>query len=445
MKGYRLLRVALLSAFCLIRAFAQNGYLFRVNYGSGYDVASRDGATIIRALTGSGTGLYVMTVPAGPLGNTVVQAVAQDPQVAHVETDASVVLPEVSAPTPATSPLPTLVDGYISSNYYGTLAWGPYINQPAASVIKVSSSHTLATGAGIVATIDTGVDYTHPALMGAIDIWLGWDFTRSISGGSENPDLPPTGTALLAQETSPILDGSGTVILNQETSPILDQTPNPVSTSTIPLEFGHGTMVAGLIHLVAPTAKIMPLKVFASDGTSTVSLVVAAIYWASDNGADVINMSFSTPQSSQELARAISYANSKGVICVAAAGNNGQQTMVYPAGYSDVIGTGSTNNSGVRSSFSNYGPVVTVAAPGEGVISTYPMNRYASGWGTSFSTPWVSGAAALLQQINSQINQTEAVQAISQAVKIGQGLGAGELDLVGACSYEARIEAPSNH
>jgi hypothetical protein len=411
-----------------------------VNYGSGYDVASRHGATITRALTGSGQGLYVMTVPPGPSGNAIVQAVEQDPQVADLEIDATVILPEVTAPSPGTSPLPTLVDGYTLSNYYGTLVWGPYINQPAASLIRVSNSHTIATGAGIVATIDTGVDATHPALMGAIDVWLGWDFTRNVPGGSEDADLSPAGGAILAQETSPILDGGGTVILNQETTPILDQAPNQVSTTAIPSEFGHGTMVAGLIHLVAPTAKIMPLKVFSSNGTSTVSLVVSAIYWAVDNGAGVINMSFSTPQSSQELAQAINYANSKGVICVAAAGNNGQQTIVYPAGYSDVIGTGSTNNSDVRSSFSNYGSV-TVAAPGEGVISTFPMDRYASGWGTSFSTAWVTGAAALLQQINTTINQSEAVQAISHAVPIGQGLGAGELDLFQACSFEAS----SNH
>jgi subtilisin family serine protease len=439
MKGYRLLRVALLSALCLIRAFAQNGYLLRVNYGSGYDVASRHGATITKALTGSGQGLYVMTVPPFPSTNAVVQAVAQDPQVANLEIDGRVELPEVSAPSRATSPLPALVDGYTSTNYYGTLAWGPYLNQPAASLVRVSNSHELATGAGIVATIDTGVDYTHPALMGAIDMWLGWDFTRNLSGGSENPDLGPTGTTILSQETSPILDSGGTLILNQETSPILDQAPNQVSSSAIPLEFGHGTMVAGLIHLVAPTAKIMPLKVFASDGTSTVSLVVTAIYWAVDNGAGVINMSFSTPQTSQELARALNYANSKGVICVAAAGNNGEQIMVYPAGYTnDVIGTGSTNNSDMKSSFSNYGPVVTVAAPGEGVISTFPMNRYASGWGTSFSTAWVSGAAALLQQISTAINQSGAVQAISHAnPTVPQGpLGVGELDLFQACSFE---------
>jgi len=260
-----------------------------------------------------------------------------------------------------------------------TLSDIDYINRPGASITHVSDSHKLATGAGSVAIIDTGVDFTHPALMGAIDLLSGWDFTRSIPGGWENTDLAPTMGAFLAQETSPILDSGGTLTLNQETSPILDQTTNKASGTTIPPDFGHGTMVAGLIHLVAPTAKIMPLKVFAPNGTSTVSLVVSAIYWAIDHGAGVINMSFSTPQSSQELARAINYAVSKGVICVAAAGNNGQQTMVYPAGYADVIGTGSTNNLDVRSSFSNYGSVVTVPAPGEGVISTFPLNRYASG------------------------------------------------------------------
>ena len=82
----------------------------------------------------------------------------------------------------------------------------------------------------------------------------------------------------------------------------------------------------------------------------------------------------------------------------------------------------------MRSSFSNYGPIATLAAPGEEVISTYPGNRYAAGWGTSFSTPLVSGAVALLLQLNPQLNQQTAAKALSQADPLAnQGLGAGEL------------------
>ena len=110
--------------------------------------------------------------------------------------------------------------------------------------------------------------------------------------------------------------------------------------------------------------------------------------------------------------------------------------MVYPAGYAGVIGVASTDNAGVRSSFSNYGPVAALAAPGEEILSTFPGNRFAAGWGTSFSAPMVSGAIALLLQINSQLNPQTAWNAITQADPLlSPGLGAGELDLLKALQY----------
>jgi thermitase len=199
-------------------------------------------------------------------------------------------------------------------------------------------------------------------------------------------------------------------------------------------------MVAGLIHLVAPAAKLMPVKVFSSNGTSTLSNVVNGIYWAVDHGANVISMSFNSTQSSSELKNAINYANSHGLICVASVGNDGKQNpSVFPAGYlSQVIGVASTNNSDIRSTFSNYGnTLVDVAAPGEGDVTLYPGNNYAEGWGTSFSAPLVAGGAALLVQLGgNHINVAQATQAILQAIPTGQGLGAGEVDLFQACLYE---------
>ncbi len=80
---------------------------------------------------------------------------------------------------------------------------------------------------------------------------------------------------------------------------------------------------------------------------------------------------------------------------------------------------------------------MTVAAPGEGAITTYPGNRYAAGWGTSFSTPLVAGGMALLAQMNYGLDQEHARAAITHAAPVGQGLGAGRLDLFPACSYQA--------
>jgi thermitase len=272
----------------------------------------------------------------------------------------------------------------------------------------------------------------------------GYDFTRNVAGGSEMADVDQSTDSILddAQSTDSILDQMAALVLNQSTTAILDQSTDSIldgNKSKLPSAFGHGTMVAGLIHLVAPAAKIMPVKVFTGAGTSTLSNIVSGIHWAVDHGADVISMSFSSTESSQELQSAIDYAHSKGVVSVAAAGNGGEQTMVYPAGYhTSVMGVASTNDQDIRSSFSNYGnALVTVAAPGEGVVTLYPGSNYAEGWGTSFSAPLVAGGAALLVQLGgNNFSEAQAAQAISQAVPTGQGLGAGELDLFQACFYE---------
>src|SRR5206468_457633 len=172
-------------------------------------------------------------------------------------------------------------------------------------------------------------------------------------------------------------------------------------------------MVAGVIHLVAPEASILPLKAFKADGSGYTSDVIRAIYRGVNSGARVLNMSFSFSSSSHELSNAIGYANKNNVICVASAGNNGQQVAVYPAGYSTmVIGVASTTNSDTRSTFSNYGtPQVWVAAPGEAIVTTYPWGTYAATWGTSFSAPFVSGAAALLLDVNTSADEADASQA----------------------------------
>src|SRR5207302_9405463 len=148
--------------------------------------------------------------------------------------------------------------------------------------------------------------------------------------------------------------------------------------------FGHGTMTAGLVHVVAPDARIMHLKAFRSDGSSNTFNIVRAIYWATEHGAKVISMSFEITQSSPALQAAINYAQSRGVICVASAGNDNWQTAVFPAGFSNVVGVGSTNPSDMKSIFSNFGSAdVKFAAPGEAVITTYPGGFYAAGWWTS--------------------------------------------------------------
>ena len=142
-----------------------------------------------------------------------------------------------------------------------------------------------------------------------------------------------------------------------------------------------------------------------------------------------MNMSFNLAAYSPEIKNAVDYATSKGAICVAAVGNDGKQALVYPAALSNVIGVASTTNTDQRSSFSNYGQgLVWVAAPGEGVVTTYPFGGYAAAWGTSFSTPLVSGTAALLLSVGSPCLPSQARQAIANAQPLTADLGNGRLD-----------------
>jgi subtilisin family serine protease len=187
-------------------------------------------------------------------------------------------------------------------------------------------------------------------------------------------------------------------------------------------------MTAGIVHLVAPTAKIMPLKAFSADGSGYVSNIIQAVYYASQHNVQVISMSFSFSPSSNEMAKAIRYANAQGIICVASAGNDGEEELVYPAALSGVMGVASTTDYDTRSSFSNYGSDVWVAAPGEGIISTYPYGTYSAGWGTSFSAPFVAGTAALLVDASPGANQKSAAAAIANAKWISSDMGNGRLD-----------------
>jgi subtilisin family serine protease len=287
-------------------------------------------------------------------------------------------------------PAPTYLTDRTPVSYYGTTVWRGYVTQPGNQLILTGQTHAAFNTAGanvIVAVIDTGVDPTHPVLMNSLV--TGYDFTRGKSGGSEDADV--------SQSTVAVLDHRMPAKVSQSTVAVLDQSSVAVLDGPQYAAFGHGTMVSGIVHLVAPQAKIMPLKSFHSDGTGYNSDILNAIYYAVNHGAKVINMSFNYSTSSQELANAVNYANSRGVICVAAAGNDGQQATVYPGALKSVIDVASTGDNDIRSTFSNYGaPPVWLAAPGEGIMTTYPFGTWAAGWGTSFSAPLVSGTAALM-------------------------------------------------
>jgi subtilisin family serine protease len=319
-------------------------------------------------------------------------------------------------------------------NYYGTTAWDGYVNQPAVQIVNLPSALSAfnVTGTGVVGVIDTGVDPTQPVLQGVLQ--QGYDFTRNQAGGSELGDINQSTMAVINRGTP-----KAPASVNQSTMAVVNQTAATDFETPQYAAFGHGTMTAGVVHLVAPTAQILPLKAFSANGTGYLSNVISAVYWGTQHGANVLSMSFDFTSYSSAMAQAINYATGHGVVAVASVGNNGQQMTVYPAGLSNVMGVASVSDADTLSTFSNYGaPPVWVAAPGEAIISTYPFATYAAGWGTSFSTPFVAGTVALmrsgtlslLQGLNTGLNQTLAAEAISHAQSgCGSNCGHGILDV----------------
>jgi subtilisin family serine protease len=360
--------------------------------------------------------LFMVETPV-PLDSATTQLLSLLPLgIVDIETDQIVQTQGATA-----GPAPSYLNDTAPYSYYGTTVWHGYVFQPGNELVRTDETHATfnVAGSGVtVAVIDTGVDPNNTVLQNSLV--TGYDFTRNQSGGSEMNDLgqsdiePPDANAQAAGVSQ-----SAVAVLDQSAVAVLDGNPQYAA-------FGHGTMTSGIVHLVAPQASIMPLKAFQSDGTGYDSDILRAIYYAVGNGAKVINMSFNYTSYSQELAKAVDYATDHGVICVAAAGNSGEQATVYPAALKNVIDVASTSDDDTPSTFSNYGaPPVWLAAPGEGVMTTYPFNTYAAGWGTSFSTPFVSGATALLVSMyTAQASTNVAASAGPQSLSVSSGVTA---------------------
>ena len=410
---------------------AQESFVLVTNPSRVQDVCGRHGLTQVNQLSSHGVFLVSSF---SPDPNTSADADVQSFEQNHV-----LAVPELSGATNAnlTQSSTSILDGLPGRTvvtYFGSDVASNYVQQPATLLIRHHDAQksTKLIGVGlVVAIIDTGVDTNHPALVGSLI--PGFNFIANTDGASELTDLSPDIAAALTQSSTSILDGQNLVQLNPSTLAILSQSSTSILDGP-PHAFGHGTMTAGLVHLIAPGASIMPLKAFAGDGTSDVYNILRAIYYAVDHGANIISMSFEINQSSPALQAAIQYALSNNVVVVASSGNDGQQALVYPAAYNSVIGVGSTDNSDSKSSFTNFGTnAVFVAAPGEGIITTYPGGNYAAGWGTSFSAPIVAGEAALVLQGRPTYKPGDIGNAISRAVSVQQ-MGHGRIDLCLALS-----------
>ena len=414
-------------------AAAQNRYIVRSTGGlsSVLNLCNLLGCQVQGGLDGSVGQNFLVTSTGDLLADIVNGALTLvESLLGIVSVEADHLLP---IPQPRLSSIPSGLYDTAPVNYYGTTVWHGYAAQPAAHIIRLQDAQNgfRIGGTGIVAVVDTGVDVNHPALQAVL--LPGYDFTRNQPGASEWLDVTGmqsgyTGTAAQNQQPG-YVQQSTAAVLDQSTAAVLDGSPY--------VAFGHGTMTAGCVHLVAPKAKILPLKAFSSNGSGYLSNIVAALYYAVQHQANVVNMSFDLTSSSPSLTQAASYANKAGVVLVAAAGNESTSAAVYPAALNNyVVGVASTTNWDSRSSFSNFGSTdVWIAAPGENIVTFYPGDTYASASGTSFSSPFTAGTVALmLGAKSSSLNQSQASSALSHAIHLTPDLNHGRLDVYQAVS-----------
>ena len=250
----------------------------------------------------------------------------------------------------------------------------------AGEVIGLAEAHEVTTGREdvIIAVLDTGVDPAHPEYA-----WLlpGFDFVD-------------------------ILDGADTFLGDR-----VDADPDPTDPGV-----GHGSHVTGILTAkgarmargMAPGCRILPVRVLGAMrqdgrviGAGLVDNINTGIKWAVDHGADVINMSLGIRHEGGGLPHVdvVRYAESKGVSVIAAAGNDGTDTLYYPGALPGVLAVGAVDQDGSVAPYSTWGAQVDIVAPGTEIWSSWLDAGYAFATGTSQATPFVTGAAALCQSL----------------------------------------------
>lgn len=205
---------------------------------------------------------------------------------------------------------------------------------------------------------------------------------------------------------------------------------------------GHGTGVAGTAAMVGNNgtgstgvawgAKIMPVRISAPDGYAYWSTVAQGVYWAADNGAKVVNISYNGVSGSSTVQSAAQYLRNKGGVVVVAAGNSGGLESI--AANDALLTVSATDSNDARASFSSYGDYVDLAAPGVSIYSTTSAGSYANWSGTSFSSPVTAGVVALMMSANSKLGSADIERILkSTAVDLGSAgadpyFGAGRVD-----------------
>ncbi len=381
-------------------------------YQSGCSAADRNQVahicSAVASREGYGGAFHVLRLPRGRDARGLAALLRNDPRVRFVEPNG-----KVAALAVATDPYFSPYQWNLSDNGFG---------------IHVPAAWDRTTGIGsTVAIVDTGIAY------------------ENYNGFTQVPELAQTRFA------------TGWDFVNNDAHPNDDN--------------GHGTHVAGIIAAgsnngigvigIAPDARLLPVKVLGADGTGPTSALADGIRYAADHGADVINISLGTSQASDALKEAVQYARDKGVLIVAAAGNDGSATPVYPAGYPGVISVGATRFDGQRAYYSNFGPTLTVVAPGgdpnvdqnndgfpDGILEqTFSRDRanqfgFYFKAGTSQAAPHVSGVAALVLSVHPEFTPDKVVEAITRtATDLGapgrdDQFGYGLVNAAAAVSYD---------
>jgi thermitase len=251
----------------------------------------------------------------------------------------------------------------------------------AGRAIGLAEAHHITRGSDSVtiAVLDTGIDATHPEY--AARLADGFDFVDIIDGADDFLG------DRLAADTDPTDPG-----------------------------VGHGSHVTGILVArgermatgVAPQCRVLPVRVLGAlrqgdkvIGAGLVDNINAGIKWAVDHGADVINMSLGIRHEGGGLPHTdvIQYAERRGVTVVAAAGNDGGDTLYYPGALPGVIAVGAADRTGEVAAYSTWGAQVDIVAPGTEIWSSWLDGGYAFATGTSQATPFVAGAAALCRSL----------------------------------------------
>ncbi len=359
-----------------------NEFIVRMRAGFAIEALVADYSAQI--LKESATGLYLIRTPLGTDDAEIEATLEADPRVSMAEHNRLEAPPEGG-----------------SRSFLLRVQPPDFEQQPARAMLGLPQAQALNRGAGVtVAVLDTGV-----AWRGALVPMLRGDGFNFIDNNDDTSEVEMG------------LDTSGDGVIDGD--------------------YGHGTMVANLIAMVAPEAHILPIKVLDSDGVGSSFTLADGIRWAMQRHADVINLSLASPDNSAFVQEAIQDARGQGIVIVAAVGNQGLSAPFYPAALPGVVAVAATDSADHLASFSDFGGYVAVCAPGVDVVSLDADGFYASGSGTSFAAPLVSGLAALLQSVYVDASPSSVRNGITQQAVNIDALNPGMAGMLGAGRVDA--------